>query len=228
LNTRVGNRSKRTQLFHFRNTRQSAGCRVSPVAASGGAAGRAAVWQRGDGYRPDIPPRPFHIPLIPDRAPKGRRQIDERLVGVPGLRESLFSVVTAGARIAEAYDHALASQDLTLAQYQILEVLSRNGSAMDSERFLAHLRRLCVDQGCARHVEREGWLERDHDAVRRLTGPGRALLARVAPILEELEDELTSALGGDEIDALRRSVSKVPAAISMAGSTTQEGGGTAG
>ena len=139
----------------------------------------------------------------------GRRQIDERLATAPTPRDALMLAVARGRSIAQAYDAALASEGISLSQVQLLTELARRGPELGAEAFLALLDELCVMADCAAQVEREGWLERDHDGVHRITGPGRALLARIAPIMEDVDDELSAQLGSDELDSLLQVLHKL-------------------
>ena len=140
----------------------------------------------------------------------GRRQIDERLAGAVSPREAFLNVVSAGRRIRRQYDGALESYGLTLDQCRILEALRHAGpEGLEAEDFNAVLRRMCVDARCEAKLENEGWLERDHEGDRRITGPGRERLADLDPVLEEVDDRLAEALGAREVAELKDILAKV-------------------
>lgn len=69
--------------------------------------------------------------------------------------------------------------------------------------------------GSLQRMERQGWIERRRDEVDQriirvhVTGKARALQREVRSALQELDDELSSALSGNERRVLRESLLKV-------------------
>lgn len=139
----------------------------------------------------------------------GRRQIEEHLVEAVRARDALLAVVSAGRRVERRFDAALEGEDVSLAQLRLLLALPRSGGWVDAEPFLQLLSDLCLDERCAGHVEREGWLERDSTGARRITAPGRSLIARVTPLMEEVEDHLSARLGADELTQIVEVLDKI-------------------
>lgn len=106
----------------------------------------------------------------------------------------------------------VASDEITSAQYSILAVLDRRGEASQRE--------LCdevdLDRSTiadlVRRMERAGLITRERsqgDARRnvvRLTESGAAERRRLAPLVVEVQRELTAALDPDQTDALFRSL----------------------
>ena len=139
----------------------------------------------------------------------GRRQLDEIVVDLPSTRDAVMALVSAGLRIWETYNAALHPHGITLDQCRILQELRHAGPrGLDSEAFHRALRRIGavhLDEG---RLENVGWLTRDRDGVRRITDPGRRLIAELDPTLEEVEDRLSEALGSDELEELLRILGK--------------------
>lgn len=135
--------------------------------------------------------------------PEARRQIDERVAGSLTAGRALLAVVSSARRIQDRYDAALEPFELSLSQYQLLDFLRRKGpTGATAEGFHGGLRDLCVSAKCEAHVEKEGWLNRNHEGTRFISEPGRRLLAEVAPVLEELAATVTAGLGTDELGSL--------------------------
>lgn len=136
-------------------------------------------------------------------AQEARRQIDERLAGSVTAGRVLLALVSVARRVQDRYNEALEPFDVSLSEYQILNFLRQAGPAgVEAETFHEGMRDLCVSAKCEAHVEREGWLARDHDGTRQITEPGRRLLADVAPALEELSNGMTGALGANQLGEL--------------------------
>lgn len=126
-------------------------------------------------------------------------------------RAVFLSTVSVGRHLRRAYDEALEPFDLTLDQTRILEVLRRAGpEGLAAEDFRGLVRQTCVNPDCGPGLEKEGWLEVDHEGNRRITGPGRQRLAELDPVLEEVDDRLSEHLGADEVAELRRILAKIP------------------
>lgn len=140
----------------------------------------------------------------------GRRQIGEHLASAPRARSILLALVSAGDRLRAAYDEALSPFEIELDPCRMLEELRRAGpGGLDGVEFHDALRAAGVDPGDEARLENEGWLERDQHGNRKITGPGRQLLAEVAPVLEELDDRMVEHLGAAEVNELSRLLEKL-------------------
>ena len=134
---------------------------------------------------------------------EARRQIDERLAGALTSGRALLALVSAARRVQDRYNDALAEHDISLSQYQILDYLRRAGAVgIDAEDFHSGMRDLCVSATCEAHVERMGWLKREHSGTRHITEPGRQLLAELAPMLDELANAVAGGLGINQLGEL--------------------------
>ena len=142
-------------------------------------------------------------PDPPRATDEARRQIGEEVAGAVTPGRALLAVVSAARRVQDRYNEALASHDLSLSQYQLLDFLRRTGSTgAGAEAFHGGMRDLCVAATCEAHVERNGWLVRDHNGTRNITEHGRQLLAEVAPVLEELSEQIAGGLGSNQLAEL--------------------------
>jgi hypothetical protein len=140
-----------------------------------------------------------------------RRQVDERVAEAGrSVRDTLAETVTVARSLERAYDEALEPFDLTFEQYQVLDLLRTAGPrGVAADRFRSRLHHLCVAADCAKHLERQGLIERTRGGARTITGVGRRRMAMLDVALEELEDRLTKRVGFLELERARITLGKL-------------------